>query len=82
MRAAPRTVPVGESLEVDLVYLVEDRHHSLLDKFVLHCRHGQCELHLITMSIWDGRRFVIRFIRFEANASRYSRSAGSPASIR
>src|SRR5450631_1256170 len=35
MRAAARTEPVGEALEVDLVYLIEDRHHGLLDEFVL-----------------------------------------------
>jgi hypothetical protein len=34
MRAAPRSEPVGEALEVDLINLVEDRHHSLLDDLV------------------------------------------------
>src|SRR5271156_4228553 len=29
MRAATGTEPVGEAFEVDLIYLVEDRHHSL-----------------------------------------------------
>ena len=41
MRAAARTEPVREALEVDLVYLIEDRHHGLLDDFVLHCRDAQ-----------------------------------------
>jgi hypothetical protein len=34
MRAAPRSEPVGEALEIDLINLVEDRHHSLLDDLV------------------------------------------------
>ena len=38
MRATARTESVGESLEVDLVYLIEDRHDSLLDEFVLQSR--------------------------------------------
>src|SRR5712692_7087577 len=35
MRATTGTKPVREAFEVDLVYLVEDRHHSLLNDFVL-----------------------------------------------
>ena len=41
MRAAPRTEPVGEALEVDLINLVEDRHHGLLNNFVLQRRDAQ-----------------------------------------
>ena len=41
MRAAARTEPVGEALEVDLIDLVEDRHHSLLDDPVLQSRDAQ-----------------------------------------
>ena len=41
MRAAARAEPVGEAFEVDLVNLVEDRHHGLLDDFVLQCRDAQ-----------------------------------------
>jgi len=35
MRAAAGTEPVREALEVDLVDLVENRHHSLLNDLVL-----------------------------------------------
>src|ERR1700688_865619 len=35
MRATTGTKPVREAFEVDLIYLVEDRHHSLLNYFVL-----------------------------------------------
>jgi hypothetical protein len=35
MRAATRTEPVRKAPEVDLVNLVEDRHHGLLDDLVL-----------------------------------------------
>ena len=35
MRAATRPEPVGKAFEVDLIYLIEDRHHSLLNDFVL-----------------------------------------------
>ena len=38
MRAATRPKPVGKAFEVDLVYLVEDRHHSLLNNFVFQRR--------------------------------------------
>jgi hypothetical protein len=38
MWAATRPKLVGEDFEVDLIYLVEDRHHSLLNDFVLECR--------------------------------------------
>jgi hypothetical protein len=31
---------------------------------------GQCKLHSPKVRIWDGRRFVIRFIHFEASASK------------
>src|SRR5258708_38218756 len=38
MRATTGTKPVREAFEVALIYLVEDRHHSLLNDFVLqHC---------------------------------------------
>ena len=41
MRTAARTEPVGEALEVDLINLIEDRHHGLLDDFVFQCRDAQ-----------------------------------------
>ena len=72
MRTATRTEPVGEALEVDLINLIEDRHHCLLDDFVFQRRHGQCKLHLTAVRIWDGRRYVIRSIHFEDSVSKYS----------
>src|ERR1700694_2360411 len=74
MRAAARSKPVREALEVDLVNLIEDRHHRLLEYFVLHSRHGQRRLHLTAVRLWDGWRYVIRSIHFEASASKYSNS--------
>ena len=38
MRAATGTEPLRKAFEVDLVYLIEDRHHGLLNNFVLQCR--------------------------------------------
>ena len=34
----------------------------------------QCELHLSSVRLWDRLRSVIRSIRFEASASKYSRN--------
>ncbi len=41
MRTAARAEPVREALEVDLINLIEDRHHGLLDDFVFQCRDAQ-----------------------------------------
>src|ERR1700739_3113087 len=41
MGAAARSKPIREALEVDLVYLIEDRHHGLLDDLVLNSRDAQ-----------------------------------------
>ncbi len=38
MGAAARSKPVREALEVDLIYLIEDRHHGLLDDLVFQGR--------------------------------------------
>ena len=38
MRAATGPKPVRKAFEVHLVYLVEDRHHSLLNDFVFQSR--------------------------------------------
>ena len=40
MRAATGTEPIREAFEIDLIYLVEDRHHGLLNKFVLQGRNA------------------------------------------
>jgi hypothetical protein len=59
-----RTVPSG----------LQNLHHRLLDKPVQHRRDGHCKLHWTAVRIWDGRRSVIHIIRFEGNASKYSRN--------
>src|SRR5258708_19751098 len=41
MRAATGTEPVRKAFEVDLVYLIEDRHHGLLNNFVLQSSDAQ-----------------------------------------
>src|SRR5262245_45530963 len=41
MRATSGTKPIRKAFEVDLIYLVEDRHHSLLNNFVLQSRDAQ-----------------------------------------
>src|ERR1700745_178533 len=41
VRATTGSKTVGEALEVDLVDLVEDRHHGLLNDFVFQCRNAQ-----------------------------------------
>ncbi len=41
MRAATRAESVRKALEVDLINLVEDRHHGLLNDFVLQRRDAQ-----------------------------------------
>ncbi len=41
MRAATGTKPIRKAFEVDLVDLVENRHHGLLHDFVLQCRDAQ-----------------------------------------
>jgi len=38
MWAATGPEPIGKAFEVDLIYLVEDRHHSLLNYFVFQRR--------------------------------------------
>src|ERR1039457_6301868 len=41
MRAATGPEPVREAFEVDLIDMIEDRHHGLLNDFVLQCRDAQ-----------------------------------------
>src|SRR5437660_11575209 len=58
MRAATGTKPVREAFEVDLIYLVEDRHHSLLNYFVLQCCDAQRTLPPVSFRNKDSpRRF-------------------------
>jgi hypothetical protein len=44
MGTAARTKTIREALEVDLIYLIEDRHHGLLDDLVLQRRDAQWAL--------------------------------------
>src|ERR1019366_1190948 len=44
MRAATGPEPIRKAFEVDLIDLVEDRHHSLLNDFVLQCSDAQWAL--------------------------------------
>jgi site-specific DNA recombinase len=53
MRAADRTEPIGEALEVDLIYLIEDRHYGLLDDLVLHSRDAQRTLPSVSLRYID-----------------------------
>ena len=80
MLAASWTKTIRKAEKIFLIDLIEDRNHGLLDCLVLHGREGQRELHLSTVSIWDGRRSVTRFIRFEVNASKCSKRDASLAS--
>ena len=51
VRAAPRPEPIREAFEVDLVNLVENRHHGLLNDFVLQCRDAQRTLLPVSFGI-------------------------------
>src|SRR5215472_13748455 len=81
MLTAPWTKAIRETPKVHLINLVEDGERGLLNDFVLQCRDGQCELHLTAVCIWDGPRYVIRSIPFEAGDSRCSSSGALPALI-
>src|SRR6266853_3294995 len=56
MRAAIGAEPVREALEVDLIYLVEDRHRSLLNNFVLQRRDAQRTLPPVSLRNKDSSR--------------------------
>src|SRR5258706_4262241 len=58
MRAATGTKPVREAFEVDLIYLVEDRHHGLLDDFVLQRRDAQLTLSSVSRRNKDSSRTI------------------------
>src|SRR5260370_32936636 len=49
MRAATGTEPIRKAPEVDLVNLVEDRHHGLLDDLVLQRRDAQRALPSVSL---------------------------------
>src|SRR5260370_2508632 len=53
MRAATGTEPVRKALEVDLIDLVEDRHHGLLNDFVLQLCDAQRTLPPISIRYKD-----------------------------
>jgi len=54
-------------------------HHRLLYEPIQHRWDGQRELHLSTVSIWDGPRSVTHSIRCAVNAFQYSKSDASLA---
>src|ERR1019366_9651278 len=56
MRAATGPETVRKAFEVGLVNPVEDRHHSLLDDLVLHCRDAQGALSPIGLRYVDSSR--------------------------
>src|SRR6185437_7831355 len=56
MRAASGPESVREALEVGLVNLVEDRHHSLLDDLVLQCYDAQRALPPVGLRYVDSSR--------------------------
>src|SRR6516225_10030108 len=56
MRATTRPESVRKAFEVDLVNLVEDRHHSLLNDLVLECRDAQRALPPISLRDIDSSR--------------------------
>ena len=56
MRAATGPESVRKAFEVDLVYLIEDRHHSLLNDFVLQCCDAQRTLPPISLRDVDSPR--------------------------
>src|SRR5450755_4141362 len=53
MRAATGPEPVREAFEVDLIDLVEDRHHGLLNDFVFQCRDAQWTLPPVSLRYKD-----------------------------
>jgi hypothetical protein len=53
MRAAPGSEPVRKAFEVDLINLIEDRHHSLLNDFVFQCRDAQRTLSPVSLRYID-----------------------------
>src|SRR5260370_4778098 len=56
MRAATGTEPVRKAFEVDLVYLIEDRHHGLLNNFVLQSSDAQRTLPPVGLRYKDSSR--------------------------
>src|SRR5258708_14326738 len=56
MRAATGPEPIRKALKVDLIDLVEDRHHRLLDDFVLQRRDAQRTLPPVSLRYKDSSR--------------------------
>src|SRR5712691_8825669 len=56
VRAATRPKPVRKAFEVDLIDLVEDRHHSLLNDFVFQRRDAQRTLPRVGLRYIDSSR--------------------------
>src|SRR5712691_3854684 len=56
VRAAPRPEPIRKALEVHLINLIENGHHSLLDDFVLQRRDAQRTLPPVSLRYIDSSR--------------------------
>src|ERR1019366_510553 len=56
VRAASGTEPIRKALEVDLIYLVEDHHHGLLNDLVLQRRDAQRTLPPVGLRYKDSSR--------------------------
>jgi hypothetical protein len=57
MRAATGPETVRKDFEIDLIDLVEDRHSTLLDDLVLHCRDAQ---YCTTSRAGAGSSFIVK----------------------
>jgi hypothetical protein len=74
MRRALRTKPVTVFGECPVPLALQNLHYRLLNESIQHRRDGQRKLHWTAVRTWDGRKSIIRFIRFAANDSKYSKS--------
>jgi hypothetical protein len=70
-RAAVCPIGVLFRLQVGLEYWFEHQNCCRLRHTIFDRGDGQSELHLSTMSIWDGPRSVTRTIRSTVNVSPY-----------
>src|SRR5438477_6334172 len=80
VRAATGPKPVREAFEVDLIDLVEDRHHSLLNDFVLQRRNAQRTLPPVGLRYVDSSRRLCPIHSTMHPAVQISESSSSPVS--
>src|SRR5216117_2414165 len=69
-----------EAFEVDLIYLVEDRHHSLLNNFVLQSRDAQRTLPPVSFRNKDSPRRFCPNARYAPRCTRLCRSTSRSSS--